>query len=71
MLQNDTTTQPAKVQSNLDYSKCHGPQESFRIIVSSNDKKREIGDIFGKARTFHGTSLFCQSSQLILVFSVR
>ena len=38
------------VQSNLDYSKYQGPQESFRIIGSSNDRKREFSDIFGKAR---------------------
>ena len=38
------------VQSNLDYSKCQGPQESFRIIGSSNDRKREFLDFFGKAR---------------------
>ena len=38
------------IQSNLDYSKYQGPQESFRIIGSSNDKKREFSDIFGKAR---------------------
>ena len=38
------------VQSNLDYSKCQGPQESFRIIGSLNDRKREFSDIFGKAR---------------------
>ena len=38
------------IQSNLDYSKCQGPQESFRIIGSSNDRKREFSDIFGKAR---------------------
>ena len=38
------------VQSNLDYSKCQGPQESFRIIGSSNDQKQEFLDIFGKAR---------------------
>ena len=25
------------LQSNLDYSKCQGPQESFRIIGSWND----------------------------------
>ena len=59
-----------QIQSNLDYSKCQGPQESFRIIGSSNDRKREFSDIFGTARTFHRTSLFCQSSQLQLVFSV-
>ena len=38
------------IQSNLDYSKCQGPHESFRIIGSSNDRKREFSDIFGKAR---------------------
>ena len=38
------------IQSNLDYSKCKGPQESFQIIGSSNDRKRESSDIFGKAR---------------------
>ena len=38
------------IQSNLDYSKCQGPQESFRIIGGSNDRKREFSDIFGKAR---------------------
>ena len=38
------------LQSNLDYSKCQGPQESFRIIGSLNDPKRELLDIFGKAR---------------------
>ena len=59
------------IQSNLDYSKCKGPHESFRIIGSSNDRKREFSDIFGKARTFHRTSLFCQSSQLQLVFSLK
>ena len=37
------------IQSNLDYSKCQGPQESFRIIGSSNDRNREFLDIFGKA----------------------
>ena len=36
------------IQSNLNYSKCQGPQESFRIIGSSNDRKREFSDIFGK-----------------------
>ena len=59
------------IQSNLDYSKCQGPHESFRIIGSSNDRKQEFSDIFGKARTFHRTSLFCQSSHLQLVFSVK
>ena len=59
------------IQSNLDYSKCQGPQQSFRIIGSSNDRKREFSDIFGKARTFHRTSLFCQSSQIQVVFSVK
>ena len=49
------------IQSNLDYSKCQGPQESFRKIGSSNDRKREFLDIFEKALTFHRTSLFCQS----------
>ena len=49
------------LQSNLDYSKRKGPQESFRIIGSSNDRKREFSDIFGKTWTFHRTSLFCQS----------
>ena len=38
------------IQSNLDYSKCQGLQESFRIIGSSNDRKREFSDIFAKAR---------------------
>ena len=37
------------IQSNLDYLKCQGPQESFRIICSSNDRKREISDIFRKS----------------------
>ena len=37
------------IQSNLDYSKCQGPQESFRIIGSTNDRKQEFSDIFGKA----------------------
>ena len=37
-------------QSNLDYSKYQGTQESFRLIGSSNDRKRESSDIFGKAR---------------------
>ena len=60
-----------KVQSNLDYSKCQGPHESFRIIGSSNDRKREFSDIFGKARTFHRTSSFCQSSHIQLVFSLK
>ena len=59
------------IQSNLDYPKCQGPHESFRIIGYSNDQKRKFSDIFGKARTFHRTSLFCQSSQLQLVFSVK
>ena len=59
------------IQSNLDYSKCQGPHESFRIIGSSNDRKQEFSDIFGKARTFHRTALFCQSSHLQLVFSVK
>ena len=59
------------IQSNLDYSKCQGPHESFRIIGSSNDRRQEFSDIFGKARTFHRTSLFCQSSHLQLVFSVK
>ena len=36
------------IQSNLDYSKCQGPQKSFRIIGSSNDLNREFSDIFGK-----------------------
>ena len=40
----------ASIQSNLDYSKCQGPQESFRIISSSNDGNRDFSDIFGKAR---------------------
>ena len=47
------TSHARYIQSNLDYSKCHGPQECFRIIGSSNDRKREFSDIFGKARTFH------------------
>ena len=38
------------LQSNLDYSKCQGPQESFRIIGSSNDQNWEFSDIFGKAQ---------------------
>ena len=38
------------LQSNLDYSKYQGPQESFRIIGSSNDRKQEFSDIFVKAR---------------------
>ena len=38
------------LQSNLDYSKWQGPQDSFRIIGSSNDRKREFSDIFRKAR---------------------
>ena len=37
------------IQSNLDYSKCLGPQEFFRIIGSSNDQNREFLDIFRKA----------------------
>ena len=60
-----------KIQSNLDYSKCQGPQESFRIIGSSNDRNRKFSDIFGKARCFHRTSLFCQSLHLQLLFSVK
>ena len=52
---------PRGIQSNLDYSNCQGPQESFRIIGSSNDRKWEFSDIFGKAWTFHRTPLFCQS----------
>ena len=43
------TSSYIQVQSNLDYSKCQGPQESFRIIGSSNDRKREFSDIFGKS----------------------
>ena len=46
------------LQLNLDYSKCQGPQESFRIIGSSNDRNREFSDIFGKLGCFHRTSLF-------------
>ena len=46
------------IQSNLDYSKCQGPQESFRIIDSSNDRNREFSDIFGKLGCFHRSSLF-------------
>ena len=38
------------IQSNLDYSKCQRPQESFRIIGSSNDRNQEFSDIFGKTR---------------------
>ena len=38
------------LQSNLDYSKWQGPKDSFRIIGSSNDRKREFSDIFRKAR---------------------
>ena len=37
------------VQSNLDYSKCQGPHESFRIIGSSNDRNQVLLNIFGKA----------------------
>ena len=36
--------------SMYDYSKYQGPQESFRIIGSSNDRKREFSDVFGKSR---------------------
>ena len=44
---------PHILQSNLDYSKCQGPQESFRIIRSFR--------IFSeKLECFHRTSLFCQ-----------
>ena len=39
-----------RLQSNLYYSNCQGLQESFRIIGSSNDRKREFLDILGKAR---------------------
>ena len=46
------------IQSNLDYSKCQGPQESFRIIGSSNDRNREFSDIFGKLGCFHRMSFF-------------
>ena len=35
------------IQSNLDYSKCQGPHESFRIIGSSNDQKREFAEKLG------------------------
>ena len=38
------------IQSNLDYSKCQGSQESFRIIGSSNDRNQEFSDIFGKGK---------------------
>ena len=40
------------IQPNLDYSKCKGPQESFRIISSSNDRKREFSEKLG---CFHRT----------------
>ena len=56
------------IQSNLDYSKCQGPQESFRIIGSSNDQNRKFSE---KLRCFHRMSLFRQSLQLQLVFSVE
>ena len=36
------------IQSNLDYSKCQGPHESFRIIGSSN-QNREFSGIFRKS----------------------
>ena len=38
------------LQSNLDHSKCQGPQESFRIICSLNDRNQEFSDIFGKTQ---------------------
>ena len=47
------------IQSNLDYSKCQGPQESFRIIGSSNDRNRVFSVKLG---CFH---------RLQLVFSVK
>ena len=56
------------VQSNLHYSKCQGPQESFGIIGSSNDRNLEFSEKLG---CFHRMSLFCQSLQLQLVFSVK
>ena len=57
-----------KVQSNLDYLKCQGSQESFRIIGSLNNRNRKFSDIFRKAWCFHRTSFFCQSLQLQLFF---
>ena len=59
------------VQSNLDYSKCQGPQESFRIIGSSNDRKREFSELgpfiehhcFNRVRNFN--SCFPWSNYII------
>ena len=48
-LQNGRKIPEDNIQSNLDYSKCQGTQESFRIIGSLNDRKREFSHIFGKA----------------------
>ena len=52
------------IQPNLDYSKCKGPQESFRIIGSSNDRKREFSDIFGKARILSVLPEFATSTRV-------
>ena len=52
---NQTTHKVLQLQSNLDYSKCQGPQESFRIIGSSNDRKREFLDFSEKLGCFHRT----------------
>ena len=43
------------LQSNLDYSKCQGPHESFRIIGSLNDRNREFLEISEKLGCFHRT----------------
>ena len=53
------------IQSNLDYSKCQGPQESFRIIGSWNDRNWEFRILSGKQGCFHRTSLFCQCLQCV------
>ena len=44
------------LQSNLDYSKCQGPQESFPIISSSNDRNRGVSGYFRKSSDVFATS---------------
>ena len=46
----NSSLKTCSMQLNLDYSKCQRLQESFRIIDSSNDRKREFSDFFRKAR---------------------
>ena len=60
-----------RVQSNLDYSKCQGPQESFRIIGSSNDPNQEFFRYFRKSSDAFIERHCFASLQLKLVFSVK